>query len=292
MALRATDRRSVLLATGTTIAAALSGCSNVVSQLPGNDDGIEKTDLRAAIEAYFEAGVDGDVEAFAAAVHPASPMHPDRWEGGDWEFSLEGGTVPEPIEIDSISIGATVEDVLALEHADRWFQADQLEEAIGSADLAIVEVSAEELEASDQDTWALATDDGEWTVLFASTEADTPENPEDAFEPEIRDEAGDVVAEVDWDWEQSDSGAAADADAEWARVILTDDPGVEADTVRIESTIAGTQVEFYDEQTESASTTWAGSWGSVQLNPDGDQIVVTAIDGDEATVVHRVHYEP
>jgi len=291
MALRATDRRSVLLATGTAAAAALSGCANAASLLTENDNAPSRENFRAAIQAYVDAGMDGDVDAVADAVHPASAMHPDRWEGSEWEFTIEDGNVPEDIEVEGMSIGATVDDVLALEYADLWYDAEELETAIGSEDIAIVEIAVEETDSEQQDTWALATDDGEWSVLFASTGDDTSTDPQEAFEPEIRDEDGDVVDRIDWNWEQDGEDQAA-ADAELARVILTEDPGVEADTVRIESTIAGTEVEFYNDQNGNASTTWAGAWGSVSLDPDGDQIVVTAIDDGEETIVHRVHYEP
>lgn len=296
MALHATNRRSVLLATGSAAAAAIAGCASVASQLPGDDDGADGPDeeeLRAAIEAYLEAGSEGDVDAFAEAVHPASPMHPDHWDGSDWELTLGNDQAPDEFDVESVTDDASVEDVLALEHADLWFDADALEEALDAEDIAIVEVASEELASSEQEIWALATDGGEWTVLFASTESDAPENPEEVFDPEIRDEDHDVVERVDWDWERTERGGDTHAeDVARARVILTDDPGIEADTVRIESTIAGSEVEFYTEQADNASTTWAGSWASVQLHPEGDQIVVTAIqDGDES-VVHRVHYEP
>ena len=69
---------------------------------------------------------------------------------------------------------------------------------------------------------------------------------------------------------------------------LTEDPGIEADIVRIESTISGAEFSFSSDSTSG----WAGSWANVNLNSTGDQIVVTVITDEDVTVVHRVHYDP
>lgn len=114
----------------------------------------------------------------------------------------------------------------------------------------------------------------------------TPDDPEDAFEDPIVDEDGDVVEEVDWEFDQEAGGQASDV--EWARVVLTDSPGVEADTVRVESTIAEWEFELSGEGRNG----WAGSWVNVGLHPDGDQVVVTIVDDGSEEVVHRVHYDP
>ena len=57
MPLHGTNRRTVLLAAGTAIAGALSGCAEVASELPGNDgeDDSTEAELRALIEDYFAA---------------------------------------------------------------------------------------------------------------------------------------------------------------------------------------------------------------------------------------------
>lgn len=131
-----------------------------------------------------------------------------------------------------------------------------------------------------------ATTDASDATADDSAGDDAPDDPEDAFEDPIVDENGDVVEEVDWEFDQETGGQASDV--EWARVVLTDSPGVEADTVRVESTIAEWEFELSGEGRNG----WAGSWVNVGLHPDGDQVVVTIVDDGSEEVVHRVHYDP
>lgn len=70
--------------------------------------------------------------------------------------------------------------------------------------------------------------------------------------------------------------------------MLTDSAAIDAETVRIESTIEGWETEFYGE----GSNAWTSAYANVALHPDGDQIVVTAITIDTEEIVHREHYDP
>ncbi|AGN00744.1 hypothetical protein L593_03965 [Salinarchaeum sp. Harcht-Bsk1] len=290
------SRRTVLLAAGGTLASALAGCADVASKLPG-DDGDDSTEstLRARIEDYFAAVEGENPDALAEVVHPSSPMHPDYWDDNDdWEFqgyATEDGATNVDYEIDAVQTDATVADVRTLEYAEFWFEGDELETILDGEDVAIVELDSDVLEANEQDHWVFATADGEWRLFLASTESSVPTDPEDAFQEPIHDQANDVVDRIDWDYEPSSDGEGREQNTEWARVVLTDDPGIDADTIRVESTIADAEAEFYSEQNGPVSSTWAGSWASIPLHPEGDQIVVTAIDDGEETVVHRVHYE-
>lgn len=261
-----------------------------------HDDGSEEdsgsnsdTDAVAVVDAYFEAAAAEDTDALADIIHSSSPLHPTSWEEDGWEFS--GGGDTEAYDTEVVTTDGSTEQILELESAEFWFQETDLEETIGGADIALVDVNSDGSDADDPERWVLVMADDEWQVFFRGVVDDTPEDPEEAFEEPIEDEANDVVAEIDWEFEQAGAGGQTD-DTEWARVVLTDSPGIEADTVRIESTIAGTELEFYTERTGEMSTTWADSWGAVELNPDGDQIVVTAIHDGTEEIVHREHYLP
>jgi hypothetical protein len=145
-----------------------------------------------------------------------------------------------------------------------------------------------------------ATDDA-----TASPTADTPASPTadsgddtertvgSAFEsvrkPEVIDD-GDVVADVEWGVEPYVEDA--EIDGPLVEVRFTESPGVEADTVRVETAVAGGNAELYNDTDGNFSTTWAGSKVAVEYDPAGDQIAVYAVNDGNATLVHRKHYTP
>ncbi|ELY86889.1 hypothetical protein C485_08232 [Natrinema altunense JCM 12890] len=269
-----------------------SGDGESTSTDGGGTDGDESAaledELRPLIDDYLDAAAAEDTETIATRTHGSSPLHPEGWEEAGWEFQGDAYEDVDGYEIERVIEDAAVEDVLDLATADFWFEDDELSTAIGSNDIAIVEVASDDLAAEELDVWVFVTEGNAWKVFLIGTEDETPEDPTEAFKDPIEDEENDVVAGIDWEFDQDNLGE----ETEWARVHLTDSPGVDADTVRIESTIAGTEIEFYNDEHGDLSSTWAGASGSVELNPDGDQIVVTAIDGDDERIVHRQHYEP
>lgn len=300
------NRRRCLTGLGASGVAAFAGClgDRATSADDGNgsndgadsnddgsaeDNGNSDADAVAAVDAYFEAAAAEDTDALADIVHRSSPLHPTSWEEDGWEFS--GGGDAEAHDTEVVTTDGSTEQILELESAEFWFQETDLEETIGGAAIALVDVESDGSDAGGPVRWVLVTEDDEWRVFFRGVVDDTPGDPEEAFEEPIEDEANDVVAEIDWEFEQAGAGNQTD-DTEWARVVLTDSPGNEADTVRIESTIAGTELEFYTESDGEMSTTWADNWGAVELNSDGDQIVVTAIHDGTEEIVHREHYLP
>ncbi|WP_049926406.1 hypothetical protein [Halopiger goleimassiliensis] len=272
-----------------------------------------ENELFAVLDAYFEAAAAGDLDGIDEVMHSLNPLNPAEWEDDGWEYQGGESEAPSPFEGEVVTGDATVEDVLALEDAEFWFHGVDLEAELGDARIALVradeawlEAEADALEDRDDDvgvdydfetepeitTWALATEGGEWRILFMGTEDDTPEDPTEAFEEEIVDEDEDVVAEIDWEYEPEDRPGEADGengavpfdDVEMARVVFTDDPGLEVDAVRAESTIEGGYIELSDG--------WAGAWGTVAYHPEGDQIVVRIAQDGEERIVHREHYLP
>lgn len=244
----------------------------------------DETDPVDAIDAYLAAAEDEDVDALADAIHSSSPLQA-IFEADDVEFGDVENV--KRCETEVIVEEAAVDDILQFENASFFFDEDELTSVLDEEEAVLVEAEIEPETAVDGDTWVLVTDDGEWTVFWTGNRDDTPDDPKEAFEDPIEDEENDVVEEIDWEFDQEDAGDLG-ADVQWAQVILTDSPGIEADVIRIESTIEGTEFELYGDE----SGAWSGSRVNVALDPDGDQIVVTAIKNDTEEIVHRVHYDP
>ncbi|OIB56379.1 hypothetical protein BBD46_18680 [Natrialba sp. SSL1] len=278
-------------------------------------------ELFAVLDTYFEASAEGDLEAIDDVMHSLNPLNPAQWEEEDWEYQGGDGEVPSPFEGELVTADGTVDDVLELEDAAFWFQESDLETELNGEDIALVRADEEWLDAEaetldgdggagaedGEDTgagvshtfeeelgtvvWALVPEGDEWRILYMGAEDDTPEDPTELFEEEIIDDEQDVIAEIDWEYEQEGQTGATDedqddlfADVELARVVFTDEPGLEADAVRADSTIEGSHIEFGD--------TWSGAWATIGYHPDGDQIVVRIAQDGEETVVHREHYLP
>lgn len=273
------------------------GSSNNTTTDDGqNKDGDEKdaeTDpdeqFVAVIETYLQAATEEDIETMSEVSHSLNPLDPAAWVEDGWEF--RGSDEDEEIgeyDIEVRTEDGSIDDVLALEGAKFWFERDDLTAELDGEDIALLEVHPEDLTEGEANVWVLATEDGEWKYLFSAPIDDTPDDPEEAFEEPIEDANGDVVEEIDWEYDSPTS------DVPQAAVVLTDERGVDAGRIRAESTIAGASTEAYDRDDEDFTATWTGVTLYIQFDPDGDQIVVTAIDeeDDEEWIVHREHYLP
>lgn len=304
------DRRSYLVTAGSTVSVLLAGClsSDTTDDSSGSDsadsgntdDGDDPNPNEAddgnssdaneetngdpdsepidAVEAYIQAGKEASVESAIEAVHEDSPLMVVL-EEGETNFDDEIEDV-EIVSYETIDRDVTAPDVLDLRYAETVFQdEDDLVSTLNEENAVLLEISFSPADALREDTWVVVTEGNEWKVFWATDEP--PADPEEQFEPEIIDEDENVVADIDWDPDVDSPGT-------WAQVTLTEEPGIEADLVRIESTVGGSEFRFSGESEEA----WAGSWANVNLNSSGDQIVVTAITEDEETVIHRVHYDP
>ncbi|AGB33356.1 hypothetical protein C488_17396 [Natrinema pellirubrum DSM 15624] len=299
------ERRTYLVTAGIGTSSLLAGC---LSDGPSDDesdgddepdpDGGEsepesEPDYEQVIETYLEAAQAEDPDAMAAVVHSASPLQGILTDP-EWEFESSGAADLDALETEVVTADGSVADVRGLEGAAFWFAQSDLEAEIDDAEIVLVRAELDDAAAGDSaGVYALVTEDEEWKIFWVESGDDSPENPEDAFEPEIIDTDEDVVERIEWGVDAVDAPEGSDVETGYyARVHLTDSPGREADLLRIESTIAGSTFEFYGESKDEPSTSWAGTWTNVRLNTDGDQIVVTAVRGDTETVVHREHYEP
>ncbi|WP_440991644.1 hypothetical protein [Haloarchaeobius baliensis] len=248
--------------------------------------------LRDVIGEYIDAAAAGEMDALAAVTHSESLLHPDQWRDTDWEFDTEVYQAVDGFELQEVTTDVSVEFLLEFHAVDVWFDQDELGARIGPAEVAVIDLGSEPLTEAERDSWILVTEDGEWRVFFVGDGRRAGGDPRASFEPEIFDTAGDVVDSVTWDVEPESPTGEAAADRIRVRVALTDSPGVDADTVRIETTVAGMELEFYTEENGPITTSWAGNTGTIGANAAGDQLVVTAVDGGTETVVHREHYEP
>lgn len=278
-----------------------------------------------AVRSFLEAGANRDTDAITEVAHSTSFLNPEVHEESDFEYQFGSGDGADSIddlesfETTVVNESASIEDVLDLGAREFMFDRETLEDDLGGEEIALVrsESTYRDPELNDalvteSTVWIIATDtddesapddagddesnaddDTEWHVYWSVHREETIDDLETAFEEPIIDENDDVVAEIDWEFEQEQSGNGGDGeefewDVEWAKVVLTDSPGLDAETVRIESTIEGSEYELYGD----GSNAWAGSWAAVSLNPDGDQIVVTAVSNGDETVVHREQFEP
>lgn len=298
------DRRTYLVTAGVGTSSLLGGClsdgpsddgSDVDETDPDNDESESENEPNPeqAIETYLEAAQAEDPDAMVEVVHSASPLR-DLLTDPEWEFESDGAVDLDALETETVTADGSVEDVRGLEGVAFWFEDDDLEAEIDDEEITMVRVELDgEESTSETGVYALVTEDDEWKVFWVGSEDDTPENPEETFEEEIIDTDDDVVERIEWDVDGVDALEGSDFETgDYARVHLTHSPGLEADLIRIESTVAGSEFEFYGESEDEPSTSWAKSWANVRLDSDGDQIVVTAVRGDTETVVHREQYEP
>lgn len=297
------DRRTYVVSAGVSVSSLLAGCLSDASSDDNdgpddstNDDGSDgetEPGPVSAIDAYLDAAEAEDTDALLEVVHGSSPLYA-LYEDPEWEFESGEFDDRENIETEFVTEDGSVADILELKGASFWFDEGELEAEIGDEDIALVRAELAEQESADESgIWVLVTEDDEWTVFWVGDEDDTPDDPEAAFEAPIEDADNDVIDEIEWDVDPNEVSDGFDPETtDFARVHLTDSPGLEAETVRIESTIAGAEFELYNDESGGVSSTWADSWVTVQFDPNGDQIVVTAIEDGTETIVHREHYEP
>jgi len=293
-------RRTYLHLAGALVVTGLSGClttddnssgdPGTASPEPSETDSPTETtetdDPVATIEAYFEAVSAGDADALRETVHDESPYVPTI-DAGEVTFP-DSPPAFDPDTAETVDSDPTPADIREFEAAGFVFDDGELNDAFTDRSGVLVEAASEPTNLSMGETWVLLRESGEWRVFWVGTRPNVPDEPSEVFDPEIVDTEHDVVAEVDWEYDQDTDGAVSNV--EWAQVVMTDTPGIEAEAIRVESTIEGWETELSGGDDEPDG--WAGTWANVALHEDGDQIVVTAISNGTETVVHRVHYEP
>lgn len=212
-------------------------------------------DPAAAISAFMTAVQHGGREDIAATMHPESPLNPANY-GEEWEANFGLG-VYEDVETGDVDTGFTADSMLD-GHNTGWLVDEELiEEVFDDEEAALVAVELSggpEGDGTQQSRWVAATVDGEW-LAFLPEPTDPPESPL-AIQAQ-------VVEEITFE-------------DDTATVTFLDVSGFEQATVATES---------------GASTTVdAPETATVDVDPDGDTVVVTATVGGEQEEVHREGY--
>ncbi|RXK48376.1 hypothetical protein [Halorientalis pallida] len=263
------NRRRFVTALGAGGAVVLAGCtqgtdgSDEPTEIDTSTDvatgtGTEPTgDPASVVETFLTAAAAGDRERAIELLHSDHPMHPDNVEN-DTEFRLDTdiGSV-ERVRTDVETQAATAEDASSITGTDWVFEDGELATLLDGRDAVIV--SARPASGSPAYRSLVATDDGAWRILWQGIETGSASDPP-ALHPRI-------VDEVTF----ADDGRSAEV-----RFAGSAPEGL----VTVRSTVAGDEVSA-----ESPAET--GSL-AVDLDPDGDEVAVTAtVDGERRPVYRQ-----
>lgn len=161
------SRRRFITGVTAVATAAVAGCSSVPLIGSGPED---------AVEQFYTAFVDGDVEAANEVLHPESAQYPveeDDFEGENEDLTVTGTTqvsTRELVEWEIEQFGGSVDDIseeeLEAEVESRAAEAEAVLDELNADDHAWVllgfETDSEEQEVPVQ----AVEDDGEWYVLL------------------------------------------------------------------------------------------------------------------------------
>jgi len=313
------SRRRLVSVSIVVAAVSLAGCTAVETEpLDGTDDGSDNQhqtgvdrgvssedttkpdadvdDAKAVVREYLLAAWQEDVARMSELGHSQNPLDPVTWINSGWGFSgSRDEAYLDAIDIAVINDEATVDDIFELADAALWFESESLADELDGEHLVVIEVTSDD-PTEDDIHCAIATENNEWHYLFGETVDSTPENPEELFEAPIEDENDDVVDAVNWEFGPDDECIVA--------VRLTDDRGIDATRIELETTIENHKtlgenawlpgrVDAENDNDEFTAT-WEGGIILLRYSSEGDQLVVTAIDekADESEIVHREHVEP
>jgi len=245
------------------------GTENGDGEQPSSDLG----DPTAPIEAFVDAAEASDTDAAVALLHPSHPFHPDNLEDDEWEFELSGSDAPiERLETAVLSEDPAPADVIGrVAGAEFFFEEDALADALNDGPAALVEARMVP-ETGDPATLlgVVTAHDGEWRLLWQGEPAQ-----QEAAAPEFE---ARVVEEIQFD-----------TDEHQARVQFVDSPV--ADSVTVEST-GPTDADGVVVTENTSDTPASVDYLDVSVDPEGDEVVVTATVDGEARVVHRERYPP
>jgi hypothetical protein len=210
----------------------------------------------AAVEAAFTAE---DAVAFQSRFHPIHPMSLEQMSREDAQALAANTTDPSSVERVDREVTADLVAAAPLPGSDA--ERSAIEDALAGASTAVVEVTAETEAGTETVQLATVEYDGGWVILAHPLPSDdeAAASTFDAY----------VVEDV-----------AFDADAGTATVQFVG--AVTADSVTVEAVQADS----------STSTSTPGSVTSldVGVDPDGDEVVVSASLDGEYRVVHRERF--
>lgn len=244
-----------------------------------------------AIEAYVAAATAEQEAAMAEVMHSEAPLNPDNLDDIGFSFEPFDAIDPADVEVTDVREGVPAGEVLDLARSELWFDEGELDDRLGDGTTFVtIETGHDEIDRK-ADTFVLATENDQWRVFFIGTDEITDPTLEAVREPEVIDEDENVVTEVNWDVEPYVDDF--EPDGPLVEVQLTDSPGVEADTIRVETAVNGGNAEVHNDSDGDVEVTWAGVGLAIGFDPEGDQIEVYAVsENGTETLVHREHYQP
>ncbi|ELY63145.1 hypothetical protein [Natrinema versiforme] len=230
---------------------------------PSSDDvsGTPETLLRQYVETSAEASDPAEVGAY---FHPIHPFHPDTLEAETAEAWLLKDDPVSEIETETTDRDVTPNAVLSAPVLQASsIERDAVADALEGERTAVVDVSV--IDESGETTAFNAvtvTADGEWSILAQGIETDDRPKEPSSFDAR-------VVEDIEFD-----------AEADRARVQLVDSPVADSVTAKAETAYSS----------RSSSTPAVIDYFDLSLDPDGDEVVVTATVDGETRPVHREQY--
>jgi hypothetical protein len=212
----------------------------------------------AAIEAFVNAE---DVAAFQAPFHPLHSFSFEKLSREDAENFYENSTFPENVTLERVGREVTVDLVASATLPRPDTERSAIEDALAGNDTAVVEATYESETGTETVQFVTVEQDGGWLILAHG------------FQSNEEARASTLEARVV-------SGVAFEPDQNAARAQFVSD--VAADSVTFEAVQSG------DSTTTDAPGT--KSYLEVDIDPGGDEVVVSATLDGESRVVHRERF--
>ena len=290
------ERRSYLAVVGAVTTAGLAGCIGELGTSDGGDsddsgsgddtgnaaagNGPQADEHGAveAAEAYMQAAADEDLEAMSDVTHTDHPFDPVEMAAEaeeDENMTFEMGAVDD-YAVELADEAYDTDEIRDHPYAEFWFQDIDLDEVLAGEEAVLVEAENETTEdgetVTESETFIMLTEDDEWRVFFVYEEP-----------PEIPD--GEPVDEPD-----PVDDVTFDADDEMVSIDI--DQSAEIDELIVYSSSLEADGSVYRPDDHDSDDPFPMSRYGTGFDPDGDEIVITAIADGEELVVHRETYEP
>jgi len=221
------------------------------------------------VQEYIQASADANDSAVVGAYyHAIHPFHPDNWEGEkDEEWLLSDGDVSS-IEIETTKKDVSPETVLTAPVLKATgMKRETVAEALNDEQSAIVEAAVTRGNGVTQEIrYVTVTAGDDWTILAQGIKLPDEEPGRVPASLEAR-----VVDAVTFDSEEHR-----------ARVHFVESPVADSVTAKAKKRFSS----------RSSDTVQALKYLDVRLDPDGDELIVTATVDGKTRTVHRERYPP
>jgi hypothetical protein len=219
----------------------------------------------AALRRYVETAVE-DPAASRYYFHPIHPFGPEKLSASQAEELFSDATQPQGFSLETSDPNLSAEAILQqsiLRSAD--LKSSDVAAAIEGEQTALVEGEVTQADGeSESNSVVTVTHAGGWVILAQAFQPSGDTAPPKSFETRVVDEV------------------TFDTDADTARVEFVDDPV--ADEVTAKADVR------YSER--SSDTPKPIDYLPLQVDPEGDTVIVTATVDGETREVHRERYPP